>query len=121
MHDKRTKRRWVISLLDTLVVDGLRLVLWSVPKLASEGHRITFDGTHVKLVLNSTSPRDTHLTLLIAHPYLRQTVGPTVAIRTMASNIIETKAYRRRLRAEERSREQSQELLTSQASHPLSQ
>ena len=35
VYDQHSKRHWVIPHLDTLVVAGLRVVLWSVPQFAS--------------------------------------------------------------------------------------
>ena len=113
VFDQRTHRRWIIPLVDTLVVKGLRVVLWSVPKFASEGHRITFDGTSVKLVLNANGPKEGRLTLLIAHPYLRQTAGPTAGVRNVRANVV-TRAAARRERTAERRRQASQQWASSQ-------
>ena len=77
VYDQLRRRRWVIPLLHTLVVEGIRKILWSVPQFTKQGHRIIFEGDIVKLILNATGPREGRLVLHIAHPYLRQTSGPT--------------------------------------------
>ena len=69
LYDELRHRRWVLHLLHTLVVEGIRKILWSVPQFTKQGHQIIFEGDIVKLILNTTGHIEGRLVLHIAYPY----------------------------------------------------
>ena len=95
VYCRDAKKRTNIALLDALVVDGFRVILWSVPCFAMQGHHISFEYNSVKLTFNVNEPRCNQLVLNIAHPYFWQVQGPRSQLSHVAVNMVETRSQRR--------------------------
>ena len=66
--DIDTNRRIVVPMTDTLLVPGLRTILWSVPALSRQGHQVIFGLSTVSIILHANTPRE--LTIRLKHPML---------------------------------------------------
>ena len=66
--DIDTNRRTVVPMMDTLLVPGLRTILWSVPALSRQGHQVTFGMSTVSITLHANTERE--LTIRLKHPML---------------------------------------------------
>ena len=66
--DIETNRRTVVPMTDTLLVPGLRTILWSVPALSRQGHQVIFGLSTVSVVLHANTQRE--LTIRLRHPML---------------------------------------------------
>ena len=66
--DIDTNKRTVVPMVDTLLVPGIRTVLWSVSALSSLGHEVRFGFSTVTIALNCNTARE--LQIRIRHPML---------------------------------------------------
>ena len=60
--------RVVVPMTDTLLVPGLRTILWSVSALTSQGHQVNFGFTTVSIMLHANTPNA--LEIRLRHPML---------------------------------------------------
>ena len=79
-------------------MDGLCVVLWSVPRFAMQGHHFSFEYNSVRLTFNVNEPSSNQLILNIAHPYYRQVQGPRSQLSQDVANMVETRSQKRQLR-----------------------
>ena len=66
--DADTDQEYIVPVPDTLLVPGLRKVLWSVAQLTRQGHQVIFGDTTVSLKLHVNTPDE--FTIGLSHPFL---------------------------------------------------
>ena len=71
VNDTETNTRYIIPMVDTLLVPGLRTVLWSVSALATQGHEVRFGFSTVTLALHSGTSNE--ILIRLRHPMLNYT------------------------------------------------